>query len=79
MLEKYEKEKKLFTNENLVLRNKVFEIRELLSGFAEWIDVELFGQNLESAKKFNEKRFICNHNLIFAKNSLIDDLQNIIN
>jgi hypothetical protein len=64
----------LYTNENLLLRNKIFEIRELLVAFAEWIDVELFGQTLESAKKFSEKKFICNHNLIFAKNSLIEDL-----
>ena len=46
MLEKYEKEKKVIVNENTLLRGKVFEIREVLVKFAEWIDVELFGQTL---------------------------------
>ena len=74
MVEKYEKEKKIIANENTLLRGKVFDIREVLLKFAEWIDVELFGQTLEKTRKMLEKKFICNHNLLFSKDALMRDL-----
>ena len=79
MVEKYEKEKKIFLNENTLLRGKLFQVRELLVKFAEWIDVELFGQSIEQAKKLMEKKFICNHNLMFSQNALINDLNEVLN
>lgn len=56
----------------------MYEVRDELVGFTEWIEVELFGQSLESTRKFLEKRFICNHNLRFSRRALIEDLVEVI-
>ena len=61
--------------ENLLLKEKVFDIREVIVEFAEWIDVELFG--VSSVSSYRNKLLI-NHNLMFRKECIVSELRDII-
>jgi hypothetical protein len=66
-------------NENLLLRNKVSEIGEMLARFSNYIDVELFGEVLdEKAKRKNDKRFMVQHNIIFSEQCIINELNDLL-
>lgn len=39
----------------------------------------MFGQSIEDAAKFLQKKFICNHNMMISKDALVDDLIEVIN
>jgi hypothetical protein len=70
----YEKERKNFVSENLLLRQKIYLLREELVKFAEWIDQIVFRQ---SAPNYSNKMLI-NHNLLFRKESLVDEFKEIL-
>jgi hypothetical protein len=66
--------------ENSLLREKLFDIRESLVNFNKWIDGEIFGQSTEEsrAEKVYGSKFYLNHNLLFKKESLADELENLV-
>lgn len=66
LLERSEREIAQLTRENAVIREKVFELRDKLLDFNEWIDKELFGEATNDPFKRNS-RFPLNHNLLFKK------------
>ena len=77
LLERSEREMGHLVRENGVLREKLFEVRDLLLEFNDWVDRELFGST--EVDKYKQKtRFPLNHNLIFKKESLVDEFGELI-
>jgi hypothetical protein len=73
LLERNERELSLAVKENVLLREKVFEMRELLVHFNVWIDREIFGEQVEDSAeppRAYDRKFYINHNLLFKKESL---------
>lgn len=56
------------------MKEKLYDIREEIVHFAEWIDSNVFGEKNSYANKF-----IINHNLLFRKESIVDEFNEILN
>jgi hypothetical protein len=52
-------------------------VREELLDFNEWVDKELFGE-VEGDPFKRQSRFPFNHNLLFKKESLTDELRELL-
>lgn len=80
LLERNERELAQAVRENSLLREKIFEIRESLVHFNVWIDREIFGEQIEEdtdSRGYN-RVFYLNHNLLFKKESLTEELNNLL-
>ena len=57
-----------------MLKEKLYDIRGEIISFAEWIDLNVFGES----KTNYQNKFIVNHNLLFRKESIVDEFNEIL-
>ena len=74
LMERNERELADAMNENALLREKIYSVREELVRFGEWVDQEIFGEKGRS----NPNRFFINHRLMMKQGSLTDELNELM-